>query len=120
MMSAKESQACRMPSHQAEPSSVHSSAPGGTLSEFQHAGFSLTEVTIGLLLAIVVAGFALINISGILPGMRANEASSQTLAQLRRGRELAIAQRRNVEVRGSWETTRSSSYEMTCRPETRF
>jgi hypothetical protein len=51
------------------------------------------------LLAIVIAGFALIDISGILPGMRANEGLSQTVAQLRRGRELAIAQRRNVEVR---------------------
>jgi len=65
----------------------------------QDAGFSAIEISIVILLISIVAGFALLNIEGIMPGMEANAALSQTVAQLRRGRELAIAQRRNVEVR---------------------
>jgi prepilin-type N-terminal cleavage/methylation domain-containing protein len=65
----------------------------------QNAGFSMIEISIVILLISVFAGFALLNIEGIMPGMEANAALSQTVAQLRRGRELAIAQRRNIEVR---------------------
>lgn len=65
----------------------------------QNAGFSMTDILIGLMVATVVAGIALININGIIPGMRTNEAMYQTMAQLRRGRELAIAQRRGIELR---------------------
>jgi len=63
------------------------------------AGFSLIEAIIGLVLLTLIARFAIVNIEGIIPGMRTNEASAQTVAQLRRGRQLAIAQRRNIEVR---------------------
>jgi prepilin-type N-terminal cleavage/methylation domain-containing protein len=65
----------------------------------QQHGFSLIEVMIGLSLVMVVSGFALLNTSNILPGMSANTAMKQTLAQLRSGREQAIAQRRNIEIR---------------------
>lgn len=62
-------------------------------------GFSFVEANIVLLMVFVVAGFALLNIGGIMPGIRANTALKQVMAQLRTGRELALAQRRNVEVR---------------------
>ena len=65
----------------------------------QQAGFSLVELSIVLALIVTLSGFAVVNITAILPGMRANEAMYQAVAQLRRGRESAIAQRRNVEVR---------------------
>jgi prepilin-type N-terminal cleavage/methylation domain-containing protein len=65
----------------------------------QNAGFSLVEVTIVVLLISIISAFAVINIEGILPRVGANTALSQTVAQLRRGRELAIAQRRNVEIK---------------------
>jgi Tfp pilus assembly protein FimT len=58
----------------------------------------MVEVTIAVLLLALMAGFALLNMNSILPGMSANAAMRQTMAQLRRGRELAIAQRRNIEI----------------------
>jgi Tfp pilus assembly protein FimT len=57
------------------------------------------ELSIAIALILALSGFAVLNINAILPGMRANEAMYQTVAQLRRGRELAIGQRRNIEVR---------------------
>jgi prepilin-type N-terminal cleavage/methylation domain-containing protein len=63
-----------------------------------NAGFSMVEVCIALMIAAVVAGFALINIDSMLPGMNANESMYRVVAQFRNGRELAIAQRRNIQV----------------------
>jgi Tfp pilus assembly protein FimT len=63
------------------------------------AGFSLIETGILLCLATIIAGFALLNLTGMMPGLRANAALNATVAQLRNGRELAIAQRRNIEIR---------------------
>ena len=63
------------------------------------AGFTMVECAVACCFIFTVTGFALLNIQGILPAMRANEASNQMLGQLRTGRELAIAQRRNIEVR---------------------
>jgi Tfp pilus assembly protein FimT len=65
----------------------------------QQYGFGLIEAVIGLLLLIAVSGFALLNIKSILPLMSADAAMKQTLSQLRSGREKAIAQRRNIEIR---------------------
>jgi Tfp pilus assembly protein FimT len=65
----------------------------------QNAGFSMTDIMIGLMVATILAGFALVNLNGIIPGMRTNEAMYQAMAQLRRGRESAIAQRRGIELR---------------------
>lgn len=48
--------------------------------------------------ACAVAGFALVNMQSMLPGMRANQAMYQTIAQLRHGRQLAVAQRRQVQL----------------------
>jgi Tfp pilus assembly protein FimT len=65
----------------------------------QNAGFSMTDIMIGLMVATVLAGIALVNLNGIIPGMRTNEAMYQAMAQLRRGRESAVAQRRGIELR---------------------
>jgi prepilin-type N-terminal cleavage/methylation domain-containing protein len=70
-----------------------------TNQPFHNAGFSLVELSIVMALALALCGFAVLNMSEILPGMQANEAMYQTVAQLRRGRESAVAQRRNIEVR---------------------
>jgi Tfp pilus assembly protein FimT len=67
--------------------------------QHRQAGFSLVEVGITVAIAGVLAGFTLLNMVGIMPGMRANAALNQTVAQLRSGRESAISQRRNVELR---------------------
>jgi prepilin-type N-terminal cleavage/methylation domain-containing protein len=60
------------------------------------AGFSLIELGIVMLVIAVVSGVALVNVSAILPGINANTAMYQTIAQLRAGREMAIAQRRDI------------------------
>jgi Tfp pilus assembly protein FimT len=64
-----------------------------------NAGFSMTEAVIVICLLSVVSGFAVLNAGAVLPGMSANAAMRQTVAQLRRGRELALSQRRNIELR---------------------
>ncbi len=65
----------------------------------QDSGFSLVELNVVALVMCIVAGFALINITGILPRMNAEASLNQTVAQLRTGRELSMAQRRNIELR---------------------
>jgi len=65
----------------------------------QNEGFSLVEIGIGLMLACSLAGFALINMGAVMPGIRANQAMYQTVSQLRQGRQLAIAQRREIQLR---------------------
>jgi hypothetical protein len=50
------------------------------------------------MLACTLAGFALINMGAVMPGIRANQAMYQTVSQLRQGRQLAIAQRREIQL----------------------
>jgi prepilin-type N-terminal cleavage/methylation domain-containing protein len=64
----------------------------------RNTGFSMIELLIVLLLGGIMAGYAVLNLTGVQPGMRADAAMNLTLAQMRRGRELAMAQRRNVEI----------------------
>jgi Tfp pilus assembly protein FimT len=64
----------------------------------QCAGFSMVEICIGLMLACSLAGIAVINLGSIMPGMHANKAMYEAVSQLRRGRQLAIAQRRNIQL----------------------
>jgi len=66
---------------------------------YRHAGFSMVEVSITIAVIFIVAGFALTNIAGTMPAIRANAALDMAVAQLRRGRELALAQRRNIEIK---------------------
>ncbi len=63
------------------------------------AGFSIVEITIGVLLACTLTGFALIGMEGVLPGINANQAMNATVAQLRQGRDLAMTQRRSMQLR---------------------
>ena len=65
----------------------------------QHAGFSVVEMVVAVLLASILAGYAVLNLTGISPGTTANAALNETVAQLRMGRESAIAQRRNIELK---------------------
>jgi Tfp pilus assembly protein FimT len=62
------------------------------------AGFSLLELVITVFLVFIVTGFAVTTIGATLSGMQANAALSQTVAQLRQGREAAVAQRRDVRL----------------------
>lgn len=64
-----------------------------------NCGFSLVELTIVVMMACILISLSLLNIHEILPGWRANEAMNQAVAQFRRGREVAIAQRRHIELR---------------------
>ena len=59
----------------------------------------MAEASLVVLILFTVCSFAMLNLGGILPRVGANTALSQTVAQLRRGRETAVAQRRNVEVK---------------------
>jgi Tfp pilus assembly protein FimT len=72
------------------------SAPAYRL--LQNAGFSLVEANLVILIICIVAGIALLNVSEVMPGIRANTALNQTVAQLRNGRETAMAQRRNIQL----------------------
>lgn len=65
----------------------------------RQAGFSLVEAGITVALASVIAGFTLLNVVGVTPGISANAALSQAVEQLRNGHDSAIRQRRNVELR---------------------
>lgn len=67
-------------------------------SKQRESGFSLIEVIIVVALIGILVAFALINIGAILPGYRANQAMNQVFSQLRGARELAISQRREVQV----------------------
>jgi Tfp pilus assembly protein FimT len=58
----------------------------------------MVELRVVIMMVFIIAGFALVDITGMMPEMRVNAALSQTVGQLRRGRELAIAQRRNIRL----------------------
>jgi Tfp pilus assembly protein FimT len=63
------------------------------------AGFSLVEACITVAAMCIIGSFAVLNVNGILPGIKANEAMYQMVSQLRNAREAAISQRRNIELR---------------------
>ena len=65
----------------------------------REAGFTLAEMMMTLLMASILAGFAVVNMNAISTGNKANSALNVTMAQLRKGRESAIAQRRNIELK---------------------
>ncbi len=65
----------------------------------RRAGFTVIEFCILAMLICILAGFGVLSINAIMPGMQANEAMYQTLSQLRRARNLAIAQRRSIQLR---------------------
>jgi prepilin-type N-terminal cleavage/methylation domain-containing protein len=73
--------------------------PGSERTE--QDGFSIIELCIVLLIAGVVMSFALPNIREMSRGMDANKSMYQVTDLLRNGRELAMAQRRRIEVQFS-------------------
>jgi len=64
----------------------------------RQAGFSMVEMGVAVGMAAILAAFAVVNLVGISPGTASNAAMAQTIAQLRRGRETAVAQRRNIQL----------------------
>jgi Tfp pilus assembly protein FimT len=93
---AQENDGCRL---QVSSCNLQPVFEGPQYQRNDEKGFSLVEIGITLLLFALVSGFALLKVNTILPGMASNTAMKQTLAQLRKGRDLAIAQRRNIEIR---------------------
>lgn len=61
-------------------------------------GFSLIEMVMVVMIAMVVMAFAIISTGITTQNSRANAAMDTVISQLRQARELAIARRRNVEV----------------------
>lgn len=61
-------------------------------------GFSLVELMVVVAVMFIVAAMAIINIRSALPSIRANAGLNQVVAQLRFGREAALAQRRNIQL----------------------
>jgi len=62
------------------------------------AGFSMVETAVGLVIMLILAAMALFNIQGTLPGIYGDSALATARAQMRTAREMAISQRRNVQV----------------------
>ena len=67
-------------------------------SRHRQSGFSMVELVIAVAVIGIVMAVAVIGMSTILPTYRANQAMNQVFSQLRGARELAISQRRNVQV----------------------
>jgi Tfp pilus assembly protein FimT len=65
---------------------------------YPNAGFSMVEACVAVLVLSIISGFAILEFNGMAPGTTANAAMDETVAQLRKGRETAIDQRRNVEL----------------------
>jgi prepilin-type N-terminal cleavage/methylation domain-containing protein len=64
----------------------------------KHAGFTLLEVLFVIAISLVLTSMAILQIRSLLPRMRANSAMNQVVSQLRAAREIAISQRRNVQI----------------------
>jgi prepilin-type N-terminal cleavage/methylation domain-containing protein len=71
----------------------------------QVSGFSMIEVCMVVMIFSVIAGFAVLNVTAFLPGMHANQTMNQTVAQLRAGRNMAISQRRGIQLLFAGDST---------------
>jgi Tfp pilus assembly protein FimT len=65
----------------------------------EETGFTMVEGLIVVALIFTLASFALLDMTTVSSRVAANAALDQMVAQLRRGRELAVAQRRSIELR---------------------
>ncbi len=65
----------------------------------KHTGFSALELVGGISVLAIVTCFAVVTMDGARPGIQANAAMNQVVAQLRTARELAITERCSYEVR---------------------
>jgi type II secretory pathway pseudopilin PulG len=61
-------------------------------------GFSLIELCISLSIAIIVLGFAIVNLSGMRKGIDSYKCMHSIVDLLRNARESAMAQRRRIDV----------------------
>jgi prepilin-type N-terminal cleavage/methylation domain-containing protein len=61
-------------------------------------GFSIVELCIVMAVACILMGFAILNMTAMQHGIDANKSMYQIVDILRNGRELAMAQRRRIEV----------------------
>jgi type II secretory pathway pseudopilin PulG len=64
----------------------------------QARGFSMIEVVVVIAVAMTIAGIAIIQVRPALQQIQANTAKDEIQSSLRRARELAISDRRNVQV----------------------
>jgi len=62
------------------------------------SGFSLIEVVLVVAIIMLVMGMAVVNMNSMLPNMRANSGLSVVMSQLRQGRDMAIANRRTIQI----------------------
>lgn len=63
------------------------------------AGFSLIEMLIAVTIIVVATSTAIAVTTSILPGIRADSQGRRVIALMQYGRDLAISNRRNVEIR---------------------
>jgi type II secretory pathway pseudopilin PulG len=86
-------------------------------SNRQARGFSLLEAVVVVAIMMMLAGLAVIQSFGSLQGYQANSAQDTIAGQLRVARQLAISQRRNVQIQfNSTTTPYSVSYTVLPRP----
>ncbi len=62
------------------------------------AGFSLVETLVVLTIGVVLAAIATMQIGAVRPSMQGDSAMRVVMSQLNQAREMAIAQRRNMEL----------------------
>ncbi|HEX2711771.1 MAG TPA: GspH/FimT family pseudopilin [Candidatus Acidoferrales bacterium] len=65
----------------------------------KHTGFSAIELVGGISLLAIVMGFAVVTMDGARPGIQANGAMNQVVAQLHAARDMAMAERRSYQIR---------------------
>ena len=64
----------------------------------QARGFSMIEMLVVIAISMVIAGIAIVQAQPALQQIRANAAKDLVQGTLRRGREMAISDRRSVKV----------------------
>ncbi|MEQ1573566.1 MAG: GspH/FimT family pseudopilin [Vicinamibacterales bacterium] len=65
----------------------------------REAGFTLIEIQVVVLLIAIVGGMSVFGLQSALPSVRGDAAADHILSAMRVARDLAITQRRRVEVR---------------------
>ncbi|HTP69065.1 MAG TPA: prepilin-type N-terminal cleavage/methylation domain-containing protein [Dongiaceae bacterium] len=83
----------------------------------QERGFTMLEMVLVIAIMLVLGGMAIIQSFGSFEGYQVNSATDTVASQLRLARQLAISQRRNVQVRiNSASTPPTVSYQILPRP----
>lgn len=68
------------------------------MSRGEERGFSMIELLIVVLVLMIVSGMAIIQLSPTLQQQQANAAMIEIASELRQARELAMTERRNIQV----------------------